>query len=55
MITAIVILSGVALFQLFLNVFLFHAFKLAWRDLKEYAEEITPIDIESWDEIRKDN
>jgi len=46
MITAIVILSGVSLFQLFLNVFLYKAFKIAWKALKEQTEEIIPID---WD------
>ncbi len=51
MITAIVILSGVALFQLFLNIFFYHAFKIAWNELKNYAEEIIPINIED----RKDD
>ena len=46
MITAIVILSGTALFQLFLNVFLYKAFKFAWKALQEQTEEIIPIE---WD------
>jgi hypothetical protein len=52
MITAIIILSGLALFQLFLNVVLYKSFRIAWNALKEQTEEIVPIDTDSWDEIK---
>jgi len=52
MITAIVILSGVALLQLYLNLVLYIAAKTAWRELKEQKEEIYPIDTVVWDDIR---
>ena len=52
MITAIVILSGTALFQLFLNVFLYKALRYTWNELKQHTEEIAPIDTEAFDEIR---
>lgn len=52
MITAIIILSGLSLFQLFLNVVLYKSFRIAWNALKEQTEEIVPIDTDSWDEIK---
>lgn len=46
MITAIVILSGLALFQLFLNIFFIHAFRMTLRELEEQTKEIVPINLD---------
>ena len=56
MTTAIVILSGLALLQLGANVVLFCLLRIAWSELKDRTQTLTPIDTEVWDEIkRKDN
>ena len=47
MVTAIVILSGVTLFQLWLNVTLYVALKETWKDLRDRIEEVLPYDWEN--------
>ena len=53
MTTAIVILSGVALLQLGANVVLFLALRIAWGELKDRTQTLTPIDTEVWDELKR--
>ena len=47
MVTAIVILSGLALLQLWLNVSLYVALRYTWKELRDKIEEVLPYD---WEE-----
>lgn len=53
MTTAIVILVGLALLQLWANVVLFCLLRIAWSELKDRTQTLTPIDTDVWDEIKR--
>lgn len=53
MITAIVILSGACLFELFLIAVLACALKITVKEIHDQLDEIVPIDTVMWDNIKK--
>lgn len=55
MITALVAVCGLALFELGCIVFLICWIKLINQELKDHAEPVYPIDLVMFEEIRRDN